>query len=77
MVRGAEMENDMTYLVITLEYGEPLPLGMGFYDHPAGDASCALCVGSVIEVEGENEAMELAIAYEACADVHHCDIQEV
>lgn len=66
----------MTYLVITLEYGEPLPLGVGFYDHPAGDASCALQVGHVIEVRTEEEALELGIELEAEANVHHVDIQQ-
>lgn len=66
----------MTYLVVALEYGEPLPLGMGYYDHPAGDASCALQVMVVLETENEETALEWGIELETLMNVHHVDIME-
>ena len=62
------------FRIIALEYGEPLPLGVGSFDHPSGDASCNLQVWQILEVEGLQQAIQLASDLEEEDNCHTAQI---
>lgn len=69
----------MTTYVITLEYGDPLPAGVGAFDHPAGDGtSAALQVRDVVEFDTVEEAHDYAQDIDKFNDpmVHSIEVRD-